>query len=82
VDGVYPLAFTALNDATVVPVAANGGSASYDKFSVPADAQALLKFGPSAAPRNGDLTFMLVRKLAGITAADGTRKVLRVRPSH
>jgi hypothetical protein len=60
-DGIYPLTFTALKDATAVPVAAHGGSASYYKFSVPAGVQALLKLGSSAAPRNGTLTFMLVR---------------------
>ena len=62
VDGIYPLPFTALKDATAIPVAANGGSASYYKFSIPADAQALLKFGSSAAPRNGNLSFMVLRK--------------------
>ena len=61
VNASYPLPFGQLQEGTAVPVAARGGSASYYKFAVPPDAQALLKFGSSAAPRNSNLTFMLVR---------------------
>ena len=43
-------------------MAAKGGSASYYRFAVPPDAQTLLRFGSSAAPWNGNLTFMLVRE--------------------
>ena len=57
----YPLPFGLLEEGTAVPVAARGGSASYYRFAVAPDVQALLKFGSSAAPPNGDLTFMLVR---------------------
>jgi hypothetical protein len=62
VDGKYPLRFGVLKEATSVPLASKGGSATYYRFSVPPDAQALLKFGSNAEPRNGNLTFMLVRK--------------------
>jgi len=61
VDGQYPLSYGSLQDGIAVPVAAKGGSASYYKFSVPPNAQTLLKFGSSAAPRNDNLTFKLVR---------------------
>jgi hypothetical protein len=57
----YPLPFGLLEEATAVPVAARGGSASYYRFAVPPDAQTLLKFGSGAAPPNGNLTFLLVR---------------------
>ena len=61
VNVAYPLPFGLLKEATAVPVAARGGSASYYKFAVPPEAETLLKFGSSAAPPNGNLTFMLVR---------------------
>ena len=57
----YPLPFGLQEEATAVPVAARGGSASYYKFAVPPHSQTLLKFGSGAAPPNGKLTFMLVR---------------------
>ena len=61
VDSTYPIPFARLKEATAVPVFAKGGSAGYYKFSVPPDAQTLLKFGSSDAPMNGDLTFMILR---------------------
>jgi hypothetical protein len=60
VDG-YRLPFGLLKEATEVPVAARGSSMGYYKFSVPPDAQTLLKFGSSQAPPSSDLTFMVVR---------------------
>jgi hypothetical protein len=58
----YPLSFGVLQDDVGVPMAAKGGSASYHRFSVPANSQALLRFGSGAAPRSSDLTFVLLRE--------------------
>jgi hypothetical protein len=57
----YPLPFGLLQEGTAVPVGARGGSASYWKFAVAPDAQALLRFGSSGAPPDGNLKFMIVR---------------------
>ena len=61
-NGRYPLPFAGLQDGIAVPVAAKGGSASCYRFAVRPSAQTLLTIGSSAAPWNGDLTFMLVRE--------------------
>ena len=57
----YPLPFGQLKEATAIPVAARGGSASYYKFVAPPDVQTLLTFGSAQARPSSDLTFMLVR---------------------
>jgi len=61
VDVGYPLAYGNLQEGTAVPVAAKGGSASYWKFAIPPDAQAMLRFGSSAAPADPNLKFVLLR---------------------
>ncbi|HEX7979147.1 MAG TPA: hypothetical protein VF461_11125, partial [Gemmatimonadaceae bacterium] len=61
----YPLPYGLLQEATAVPVAARGGSASYWKFAVAPDAQALLRFGSSAAPPDGNLKFLIMRTRLG-----------------
>jgi hypothetical protein len=59
--GGYQLPFGQLKEATAVPVAARGSSASYYKFAVPADVQTLLRFGSSQAPASPELKFVLTR---------------------
>jgi len=65
VDAGYPLPYGIVQDGTAAPVAARGGSASYWKFAIPPDAQAMLKFGSSGAPPDGNLKFVLVRTALG-----------------
>ena len=57
--GGYQLPFGQLREATAVPVAARGSSASYYKFAVPAGVQTLLRFGSSQAPASPELRFAL-----------------------
>jgi hypothetical protein len=61
VDEKYPEPYGRLQEATITPVSARGGSASYYKFAVPPGAQTLLKFGSDQGPANDDLAFMVVR---------------------
>ena len=62
VAGYYPLPFGGLQEGIATPIAAKGGSASYYRFGVRPGTQALLKFGASGSPPNGNLTFLLVRE--------------------
>jgi hypothetical protein len=59
--GGYQLPFGQLKEATAVPVAARGSSASYYRFAAPPDVQTLLRFGTSQAPASRELTFVLTR---------------------
>ena len=56
-----PIPFGSLQEGKAVPVAARGGSASYYRFSMMPDVQALLRFGTSGAPPNSNLQFLLMR---------------------
>jgi hypothetical protein len=61
----YPLPYGVLKDGTAVPAAARGASASYWKFAIPPDAQAMLKIGAGGTPPDGNLKFVLVRTALG-----------------
>jgi hypothetical protein len=57
----YPLPFGRLQEATAIPVAARGSSASYYNFAVPPGAQTLLRFGSSQAPADPNFVFIVTR---------------------
>lgn len=57
----YPLPYLGLQEGIAVPVAARGGSASYYQFTILENAQAVLRFGSTAAPADPNLKFVLLR---------------------
>jgi hypothetical protein len=61
VGGSYPLPYMGLQEGVAVPVAARGGSASYYQFTILENAQAVLRFGSTAAPADPNLKFVLLR---------------------